>query len=461
VTEIRRLAIVNRGEAAMRALTAVADLNLGGAGLATPVVPITTVAVYVDADAGAWFVREAHEAICLGSTTYLDPADGHRKSRYLDEAGVVEALVRAQVDAVWVGWGFVSERASFAQRCEEAGILFIGPDSATIRLLGDKVMAKRMAEKADVPVVPWSGGTVDDVTQASEDARQLGYPVVLKAVAGGGGRGIRIVHQPADLAAAFTSARSEAELAFGDPAVFLEAFVPVARHVEVQIIADDFGAVWALGVRDCSLQRRNQKVIEESSSTAIDPATEAAIRAAAVRLATVAGYRNAGTVEFLVDPATQQFLFMEVNTRLQVEHPVTEVTTGLDIVKLQLHVASGGHLEGGPPPVRGHAVEARLCAEDPEQGFVPAPGRLARLRLPTGAGLRVDSGVREGDVVSAEFDSQIARARSSSTAAPPTGPSCSRCLSSRRSARVASTTAGWTGSPQAMATCRHRIRWGC
>ena len=322
---------------------------------------------------------------------------------------MVEALVRADVDAVWVGWGFVSERASFAQRCEEAGILFVGPDSATIRLLGDKVLAKQMAEKADVPVVPWSGGTVDDVAQAGEDARQLGYPVVLKAVAGGGGRGIRVVRQPADLATAFTSARSEAELAFGDPAVFLEAFVPVARHVEVQIIADDYGTVWALGVRDCSIQRRNQKVIEESSSTAIDPATEAAIRAAAVRLATVAGYRNAGTVEFLVDPATQQFLFMEVNTRLQVEHPVTEVTTGLDIVKLQLHVASGGRLEGSPPPVRGHAVEARLCAEDPEQGFVPAPGRLARLRLPTGAGLRVDSGVREGDVVAAEFDSQIAK----------------------------------------------------
>jgi acetyl/propionyl-CoA carboxylase alpha subunit/acetyl-CoA carboxylase carboxyltransferase component len=409
MTEIRRLAIVNRGEAAMRALAAVADLNLGGGDDRPLVVPITTVAVYVDADADAWFVREADEAICLGSTTYLDPADGHRKSRYLDETGVVEALVRAAVDAVWVGWGFVSERASFAQRCEEAGIIFVGPDSATIRLLGDKVMAKRMAEKADVPVVRWSGGTVDDVTQASEDAEQLGYPVMVKAAAGGGGRGIRVVHQPADLAAAFTSARSEAELAFGDPAVFLEAFVPAARHVEVQVIADDHGTVWAVGVRDCSIQRRNQKVIEESSSTAIDPATEAAIRAAAVRLATVAGYRNAGTVEFLVDPNTQQFLFMEVNTRLQVEHPVTEATTGLDIVKLQLLVASGGRLEGSPPQVRGHAVEARLCAEDPEQGFVPAPGRLARLRLPTGAGVRVDSGVWEGDVVSAEFDSLIAK----------------------------------------------------
>ncbi len=210
--------------------------------------------------------------------------------------------------------------------------------------------------------------------------------MVLKATAGGGGRGIRVVRDPADLAAAFTSARSEAELAFGDPALFLEAFVPAAHHVEVQVIADDYGTIWALGVRDCSIQRRNQKVIEESSSSALDPATEEELKAAAVRLAAAAGYRNAGTVEFLVDPATRQFLFMEVNTRLQVEHPVTEVTTGLDLVKLQLHVAAGGRLTGSPPEARGHAVEARLCAEDPEQGFVPAPGRLARLRLPTGTG---------------------------------------------------------------------------
>ncbi|MGZ4638274.1 MAG: ATP-binding protein [Actinomycetes bacterium] len=406
MTEIRRLAIVNRGEAAMRALTAVADLNQADA---SPGVPITTVAFYVDADADAWFVRQADEAVCLGSTTYLDPADGHRKARYVDEPGIVEALVEAHVDAVWVGWGFVSERASFAQRCEEAGIIFVGPDSATIRLLGDKVMAKRVAEKADVPVVPWSGGTVDDIAQAAEDAQRLGYPVILKATAGGGGRGIRVVREPADLPAAFTSARSEAELAFGDPAVFLEAFVPTARHVEVQVIADNYGTVWAVGVRDCSIQRRNQKVIEESASTILDPTTEAEIKAAAVRLATVAGYRNAGTVEFLVDPTTRQFLFMEVNTRLQVEHPVTEATTGLDMVKLQLHVACGGRLEGSPPQVRGHAVEARLCAEDPEQGFVPAPGRLVRLRLPGGAGVRVDSGVREGDVVPPEFDSLIAK----------------------------------------------------
>ena len=406
---ITRLGIVNRGEPAMRLLTAVAELNTeklanSGAGQ-----PITTVALYTDPDADAWFVQEADEAVPLGSATYVDPDDGQRKSRYLDEAAVVSALVEARCDAVWAGWGFVSERASFVQRCEEAGILFVGPDSATIRALGDKVTAKRLAEKVDVPVVPWGGGPAYSPAQAVEQAAQLGYPVVLKAAAGGGGRGIRVVRSEHDLGAALTSARGEADLAFGDPAVFLERFVPGARHVEVQVIADNHGTTWAIGVRDCSIQRRNQKVIEESSSTVVDGETETAIRAAAVRLASAVGYRNAGTVEFLVDPITREFLFMEVNTRLQVEHPVTEATTGLDLVKLQIRLAAGDRLEGEPPQVRGHAVEARLCAEDPEDGFVPAPGRIAMLRLPTGSGVRVDSGVREGDTISGEFDSMIAK----------------------------------------------------
>src|SRR5689334_11213446 len=488
-TEIRRLGIVNRGEPAMRLLTAVAELNREDRSLGGDRPRITTVAFYTDPDAEAWFVQEADEAVHLGSATYLDPMDGHRKSRYLEEATVVAALVEASCDAVWVGWGFVSERASFAQRCEEAGIVFVGPDSATIRALGDKVTAKRLAEKADVPVVPWGGGPIDDpeeatvvaalveascdavwvgwgfvserasfaqrceeagivfvgpdsatiralgdkVTakrlaekadvpvvpwgggpiddpeEAAAQAARLGYPVVLKASAGGGGRGIRVVRTPDELPGALASARSESELAFGDPAVFVEQLVPAARHVEVQVIADHHGAVWAVGVRDCSLQRRHQKVIEESASTALDGATEAAIKAAAVRLAGAVGYRNAGTVEFLVDPETRQFLFMEVNTRLQVEHPVTEATTGLDLVKLQLHVAVGGALEGEPPPVNGHAVEARLCAEDPDQGFAPAPGRIAMLRLSAGSGVRVDSGVREGDTIPADFDSMVAK----------------------------------------------------
>ena len=408
-SQIRRLGIVNRGEPAMRVLTAVAELNAAARAVDQAAPTITTVAFHTDPDAEAWFVQEADEAVGLGSATYVDPSDGHRKSRYLDEAAVVAALVEAECDAVWVGWGFVSERATFAQRCEEAGVTFVGPDSATIRMLGDKITAKRLAEHAEVPVVPWGGGPVDDPQQAAEQAERLGYPVVLKAAAGGGGRGIRVVRSPDDLPGALASARSEAELAFGDPMVFLEQYVESARHVEVQIIADSRGTVWAVGVRDCSMQRRHQKVIEESASTALDDAAEAEIRAAAVRLATAAGYRSAGTVEFLVNAKTRAFMFMEVNTRLQVEHPVTELTTGVDLVKLQLHVAAGGTLEGEAPRPFGHAVEARLCAEDPDQGFAPAPGRLALLRLPTGTGVRVDSGVREGDEIPADFDSMVAK----------------------------------------------------
>lgn len=406
-TSIRRLAIVNRGEPAVRALTAVAELNqAGGGGDGEP--PIETVVLYTDPDADAWYVREADVAVPLGPATYVD-ADGTRRSRYLDEAAVVAALRAAEADAVWVGWGFVSEHASFARACEEAGIVFVGPDSATIRLLGDKVAAKRVAEQAGVPVVPWSGGPVNDVAEATGVAERLGYPLVVKAASGGGGRGIRVVRDEAELAAALPSARAEAQLAFGDPTVFLEHLVPAARHVEVQVIADGQGAVWAVGIRDCTLQRRHQKVLEESASTVLDGAREQAIRDAAVRVAAAAGYRSAGTVEFLVDPETGSFQFMEVNTRLQVEHPITEATTGLDLVKLQLHVASGGRLAGAPPPVSGHAVEARLCAEDPENGFAPAPGRLARLRLPAGPGIRVDAGVREGDRIPPDFDSMIAK----------------------------------------------------
>jgi acetyl/propionyl-CoA carboxylase alpha subunit/acetyl-CoA carboxylase carboxyltransferase component len=403
-TQIRRLAIVNRGEPAVRALTAVAELNQAG-----DQPPIRAIVLYTDADADAWYVREADEAVPLGSATFVDPADGTRRSRYLDEPAVMAALRLSEADAVWVGWGFVAEHASFAQACEEAGIVFVGPDSATIRRLGDKVAAKRLAEQANVPVVPWSGGPVDDVAEATALAARLGYPIVVKAAAGGGGRGIRMVYSDAELVAALPSARAEAQLAFGDPTVFLEKLVPAARHVEVQVIGDDYGTVWAVGVRDCTLQRRHQKVLEESASTVLDADGEQAIRDAAVRLAAAAGYRNAGTVEFLVDPDTGSFQFMEVNTRLQVEHPVTEATTGLDLVKLQLHVARGGQLTGTPPRVFGHAIEARLCAEDPENGFAPAPGRLSRLRLPAGTGIRVDAGVREGDRIPPDFDSMIAK----------------------------------------------------
>ncbi len=401
---ISRLAIVNRGEPAIRALSAVAELNREGD---RP--PITAIVVYTDPDAGAWFVRLADEAICLGPATFVDPADGRRKSAYLDVVRVVTALQARDVDAVWVGWGFVAEHAEFAKRCEDAGIVFVGPTSSTISLLGDKLAAKRLAATAGVPALACSADAVETDYDARAQADRLGYPVVLKAAAGGGGRGIRVVRNPDELARTLESARAEASLAFGDARIFVEHYLDRARHVEVQIIADGEGTTWAVGVRDCTLQRRHQKVIEESASTALEAASEQAIRDAAVRIAQVAGYRNAGTVEFLVDPKSGDFYFMEVNTRLQVEHPVTEETAGVDLVKLQLHLARGGTLDGPQPTAHGHAVEARLCAEDPEQDFAPAPGRVTLWRPPTGPGIRVDSGVSEGDVVAPEFDSLIAK----------------------------------------------------
>ncbi|HEU5083374.1 MAG TPA: biotin carboxylase N-terminal domain-containing protein, partial [Acidimicrobiales bacterium] len=392
VVDFRRIAIVNRGEAAMRLIHAARELDL------------TAVALHTAAERRAMFVREADEAVCfedlgvpLAGTPYLD----------LD---VLEAALRAaRAEAVWVGWGFVAERPEFAQRCEELGLTFVGPSAEVMRLLGDKIAAKRLAEEADVPLAPWSGGPVADVDEAMAAAERIGFPLMVKAAAGGGGRGIRRVDAADDLASAFERARDEGAKAFGDPTVFLERVVSDARHVEVQIIADQHGNVWAPGVRDCSIQRRNQKVIEESSSTALRRDQEERLREAAVRLAKASGYVNAGTVEFLYQPEDDLLAFLEVNTRLQVEHPVTELTTGLDLVRLQLEVAMGRPLVGSPPDPTGHAFEARLNAEDPQNGFAPAAGRIAKLVLPTGPGLRVDTGVAEGDVIAPEYDSMIAK----------------------------------------------------
>ncbi len=399
---IHRLAIVNRGEAAMRCIAAVAELNSESSD------PIATIALYTQPDSAAWFVREASEAVLLGPATFADP-DGRRKSTYLDLDRLMTAIADARADAVWVGWGFLADSAEFAQRCERAGITFIGPSSETIRLLGDKVNAKRLAESIGIPVVPWSGGPVHDADSALHAAGILGYPVLVKAAAGGGGRGIRMVDSADCMRDAFAAAQAEADYAFGDRTVFIERKVEAARHVEVQVVADGLGAVWAVGVRDCSIQRRKQKIVEESACTLLDESAEKALHDAAVRLGSAAGYRGTGTVGFLVDPATRKFLFMEVNTWLQVDHPVTELTTGLDLVKLQLHIAQGGRLEGSPPPVRGHAIEARLIAEDPEHAFAPAPGRVSTLRAPCGPGIRVDAGLAEGDEIAAGFDSMIAK----------------------------------------------------
>jgi acetyl/propionyl-CoA carboxylase alpha subunit/acetyl-CoA carboxylase carboxyltransferase component len=385
-----RLAIVNRGEPAMRVIHAVRELNQQRSE------PIRVIALYTELERDAMFVRHADEAFAL-------PAG------YLDLAGLERALREARADAAWVGWGFVAERPEFAELCERLGIVFVGPGAEVMRLLGDKIAAKRMAEEAGVPVAAWSGGPVETVEDALRHAARIGFPLMVKATAGGGGRGIRRVDEPDALAAAFASAQAEATQAFGDGTVLLEKLVAPARHVEVQVIGDGQGGAWAVGLRDCSYQRRNQKVIEESASPALTPEQETEVMEAARRLALRAGYGNAGTVEFLYEPATKRFSFMEVNARLQVEHPVTEMVTGLDLVKLQLHIAAGARLEGDPPPPGGHAIEARLNAEDPALGFLPAPGRIALLRLPTGPGVRVDTGVAEGDVIPAEFDSMIAK----------------------------------------------------
>ena len=389
-----RIAIVNRGEAAMRLIRAARDLS------AETGTRIETVALYTDADRTAMFVREADLAYPLGSASARP---------YLDHAVLERALVETGADAAWVGWGFVAEDPAFAALCKKIGVTFIGPDAEAMRRLGDKIGAKLIAEEVGVPVAPWSGGEVATLDDALAAAARIGYPLMLKASAGGGGRGIRVITSPGDLSGTFERTRQEALRAFGSDTVFLERLVTGARHVEVQLIADGQGTAWALGVRDCSVQRRNQKIIEESASPVLAPEQAAELKASAERLALTVGYCGAATVEFLYHPGERQFAFLEVNTRLQVEHPVTELVTGVDLVRLQLHVAAGGKLEEPKPAESGHAVEARLNAEDPDRDFAPAPGRIARLVLPAGPGIRVDTGVSEGDLIPADFDSMIGK----------------------------------------------------
>ncbi len=386
-----RLAIVNRGEAAMRAIRAVRELNWERED------PIAIIALHTESERHALFVRQADERHCL-------------ESGYLDYPSLERALVETRADAAWVGWGFVAEHPEFAELCEGLGMVFVGPDPEVMRALGDKIEGKRLAERAGVPVAAWSGQSVETVEDAIRHGEALGFPLMVKAAAGGGGRGMRLVERAQALPSAFERARAEAAQAFGDPRVLMERLVGAARHVEVQLMADGEGTVWALGVRDCSYQRRHQKVVEESASPALSAEQERELADAAARLARLAGYRGAGTVEFLYEPSRREFSFMEVNTRLQVEHPVTEMVTGIDLVKLQLHVAAGGKLpDETPPPPSGHAIEARLNAEDPGLGFAPTPGRIELLRLPGGPGIRVDSGFAEGDAVPPEFDSMIAK----------------------------------------------------
>jgi acetyl/propionyl-CoA carboxylase alpha subunit/acetyl-CoA carboxylase carboxyltransferase component len=391
---LTRVAIVNRAEAAMRLIHAVREINAAGAG------PIETVALHTTGEANAMFVREADLSYDLG------PASARP---YLDLGVLEQALLETRADAVWPGWGFVAEDPSFVDLCDKLGVTFIGPSAEAMRRLGDKIGSKLIAEQVGVPVAPWSRGAVDTLEEALAAAGDIGYPLMLKATAGGGGRGIRMVASRADLEEVYQRTRDEAKRSFGNGTVFLERLVTGARHVEVQVIADSHKTAWAVGVRDCSIQRRNQKVIEESSSPLLSREQVEELKASAERLALAVGYVGAGTVEFLYHPGEQTFAFLEVNTRLQVEHSITEVTTDIDLVKAQILVAQGGRLEGEKPAEVGHAVEARLNAEDPDRDFAPSPGRIVHLELPSGPGIRVDTGVAEGDTIPPDFDSMIAK----------------------------------------------------
>jgi acetyl/propionyl-CoA carboxylase alpha subunit/acetyl-CoA carboxylase carboxyltransferase component len=402
-THFERIAIINRGEPAIRFIRAVRRFNRENA------TQLRTIVLYTVPDRNARFIREADEAVELGEATFLDAHTGQRLSTYLDYDRLARVLLESRADAVWVGWGFVSERPDFAERFTRMGLVFIGPDFESMRLLGDKIRAKQLAERLGVPVIPWLRAPADTPEMALEHARALGYPVVIKASAGEGGRGIRRVQSEAEMRAAFLSARGESQRVFGNPEVFLEKWMSGARHVEVQVVADAAGTTWAVGVRDCTVQRRHQKILEEAPACVLSPELDHTLREAAVNICRAANYKSAGTVEFLYLPAAGEFAFMEVNARLQVEHPVTELTTGLDLVMLQLHIARGGLLEGEPPETRGHAIEVRLNSEDAEDGFAPSPGKLELLRVPTQAGLRLDSGVSEGDEIPPEFDSMFAK----------------------------------------------------
>jgi acetyl/propionyl-CoA carboxylase alpha subunit/acetyl-CoA carboxylase carboxyltransferase component len=395
-TMFTRVAVVNRGEPAVRLIRAVRELN-EERGHGTKVV-----ALHTEAEQRALFVRSADESVCLRDV-------GSPGGPYLDHEELGRALTVSRADAVWVGWGFVAEDPAFAELCERLGMVFVGPPAGAMRQLGDKIEAKLLAERTGVPVAPWSGGPVSSLEDAVRHADAIGYPFVIKARSGGGGRGIRVVRSAGELEVAFDRTRAEAASTFGDPVVFLERLVSGGRHIEVQVIADAHGTVWAPGVRDCSIQRRNQKLVEESGSPVLSDEQQSGLRTASVALVSAAGYRGAGTVEYLYQPQDETFAFMEVNTRLQVEHPVTEATTGLDLVKLQLLVAAGERLQGEVPAETGHAIEVRLNAEDADEGFAPAPGTVTLMKLPTGPGIRVDTGIAAGEVIPPDYDSMVAK----------------------------------------------------
>ncbi|MDP6980633.1 MAG: biotin carboxylase N-terminal domain-containing protein [Myxococcota bacterium] len=394
MAEIKRLAIVNRGEAAMRCVRAVKTLR------AHERSDLEVVALFTQPDREAPFVRQADRAIEISHP-------GGAVSAYLDHDGVLAALKQVEADAVWPGWGFVAESPDFVDRLAEAGITFLGPTADAMRSLGDKITSKLAAEEASVPVSPWSGGELKDEHDALEHARSIGFPIVIKATAGGGGRGIRMIDGEEELAEGFRSAAAEAKGAFGDDRLFLEKRVENGRHIEVQIAADLHGNVVAIGSRDCSVQRRHQKVLEEAPPPDLSASLRGDIEAAAVRIASHVDYSGVGTVEFLLQG--DAFYFLEVNPRLQVEHGITEEITGIDLVQLQVRIARGESIKGIEVAERGVAIEARLCAEDPDQGFLPSPGKIVRFEPPMGPRVRIDSGVVAGSTVPPDFDSLVTK----------------------------------------------------
>ncbi|GAA2898437.1 acetyl/propionyl/methylcrotonyl-CoA carboxylase subunit alpha [Streptomyces mexicanus] len=384
--------VANRGEIAVRVIRTLRALG------------VRSVAVYSDADAGARHVREADTAVRIG------PAPATES--YLSIDRLLEAAARTGAQAVHPGYGFLAENADFARACEAAGLVFVGPPADAIALMGDKIRAKETVKAAGVPVVPGSSGSGLSDEQLAEAARGIGMPVLLKPSAGGGGKGMRLVREEHRLAEEIAAARREARASFGDDTLLVERWVDTPRHIEIQVLADGHGTVLHLGERECSLQRRHQKIIEEAPSVLLDEATRAAMGEAAVQAARSCGYRGAGTVEFIVpggDPSS--YYFMEMNTRLQVEHPVTELITGLDLVEWQLRVAAGERLPFAQQDITltGHAVEARLCAEDPARGFLPSGGTVLRLREPQGEGVRTDSGLTEGTEVGSLYDPMLSK----------------------------------------------------
>jgi acetyl-CoA carboxylase biotin carboxylase subunit len=383
----KKILIANRGEIALRVIRACRELGIG------------TVAVYSEADRDSLHVRFSDEDICIG------PAAG--RESYLNIPRIVAAAEITGAEAIHPGYGFLAENAEFAEICDRSGIVFIGPTADQIRRMGDKAEARRTMIEAGVPVVPGTTGAVDDVAEARAEAERIGYPVIIKAAAGGGGKGMRVAESPEVIESTFTMARNEAAAAFNDARVYIERFVQRPRHVEIQVLGDQHGNLIHLGERDCSIQRRHQKLIEESPSPAITPEMRKAMGDAAILAGRAIDYSNAGTVEFLLD-VTGEFYFMEMNTRIQVEHPVTEMVTGVDLVKEQIRSAAGEKI-AGPPTLTGHAIECRINAEDPEHDFRPSPGRITAFHAPGGPGIRIDTHVYAGYSVPPYYDSLLGK----------------------------------------------------